>query len=664
MIRGSILNRHRRAGRRGFTLIEILVVLVVLLIGILALLRLFPGGFLMLQRSSEMTNGQALAAQQLDAVKNLLSPPESIIPTLPDANGNMVAVPTVPPDDLTDFTSATLPAGVPAGWDPYYLSNVNRIRTVIGETFRIPIPTPNTASGTYGAIYMLPLGPVYNKFGMDASNNPTDSIAVHGVSMQRIEQKPSPGPPPSGVDLPDPNLVMNNEAQYAIDYDDALIAFYPRQGTGSRQFTINYSYYIVDTSGMIFVQTPVIGPSTTITVPDVATIPPGGLFPIWQPIFNTDGLHPNSAAPPTGYDPKLGMVRNSDDVSRKFRLMTSTTVLPGGNVVNWDANDPYEYAWFSEQKADLDPAGTHVNAGVLVFNPIGHNEVVQTSAGPQTLTARVDYTTFDNHILREDRSIPSSAPYDVRLSVPFVLTNGDVLDDGTTYNGMFRDPNNATSDLLIYNAATGEEIGEQKNGVVTTGGDFIGFTLDARAGILRLNKTDVENKNLQSTTLHFFYRAQKQWGMQVQKANTHYILSQTDQLGYNNFYVGATDATSGGQLTRIYFPLCEAGKTVIIGEYVVSTSASDPTQYERITNEQFKINDDPSQFEKLGNNQLLTWIDVSLTHPEAISFNDDPTGQAVSNMQGISLRSRALWKSSQRWRRVDTDTLLVAPSTR
>ena len=70
--------------------------------------------------------------------------------------------PTISPTLLTDRVT-----GDPYlnGKDPWYFSNINPIRNVIGETFRVPVPTTNTGVGTngvsYGAIYIrCSFGPV------------------------------------------------------------------------------------------------------------------------------------------------------------------------------------------------------------------------------------------------------------------------------------------------------------------------------------------------------------------------------------------------------------------------------------------------------------------------------------------------------------------------
>ena len=76
MMREYKLNQRtetHRVGRKrnsAFSLIEIMVVLVVLLIGILAIVRLFPAGFLSISRTAEQTAANALTQQVLDLQKN------------------------------------------------------------------------------------------------------------------------------------------------------------------------------------------------------------------------------------------------------------------------------------------------------------------------------------------------------------------------------------------------------------------------------------------------------------------------------------------------------------------------------------------------------------------------------------------------------------------
>jgi prepilin-type N-terminal cleavage/methylation domain-containing protein len=647
-------NRRNRSavGRAaGFSLIEVLVVLVVLLIGILAILRLFPGGFLTIQRTGEVTMGQALVARQLDAQKNQLSVVDSVVGT--DPNGNID--PTILPDDLRD-----LDANDPAlnGRSASYFSNINRMRQVIGESFRIPIPTSHAISATpvFGGTYMLQFGPVENDFGTDANNNPTGSIAVYSAPMERLEQSSD-----NGQTLP----AVQNPSQYAIDYQspqNPLIAFYPRVGTGNRQFNISYSY--IDNSGAAPVLKSVPkNLAGVVTVPDVpaASLPAGQPpLPVWQPLFGG----PNGLKAPTV--PYI-FRPDSEEVSRAYKLVQATAVMPTGTgtvtAPTW-SDDPYEYAFFSPQIViKPDAPNPNANVGVLIFNPRAHYAAEQTSTGPRPLSARVDYRTYDNHVIREDRSVPGRAPYAIKLSLPFVLTNGDILSDQSSYTGMFPIVANVkTPDILAYNVNTGEEVvnlsGMTSNPSASLG--LINATLDAATGTVTLDAADVQNKGLQNVTLRFFYRTQRDWGMQVQKAHSRYTQAlDVNSLDYRSYYAGG--GNSGGSPTRIYFSPGESGKTVVLGEYYVTATVNGQPVVKRFTNEAFQITDNPALSDLNG----LPFVDLTTAHPEAAPPNENwtltaaQTGQAVGNVQGASLKSRVIWRSSGRWRKVDNDTFLV-----
>jgi hypothetical protein len=119
----------------------------------------------------------------------------------------------------------------------------------------------------------------------------------------------------------------------------------------------------------------------------------------------------------------------------------------------------------------------------------------------------------------------------------------------------------------------------------------------------------------------------------------------------------------------MYFPLSEAGKTVLIREYWYTNGSA----ITRIANETFKINAIRSQFVNLGG-QPLTWIDIAAPdkHPDATGWDTTSTGLAANGVQGISFRTRVLWKNGSeitatpggnvvrtRWRKVDLETILT-----
>jgi len=654
--------RMQATARSGFSLIEIMVVMIILLIGIFAVVRLFPQGFAAIARTGDMGIATAEAQQQIDTQKNQLALPDAIVAINPLTG---LIDPTVLPTDITDFTPGDASLG---GKDPYFWSNINRIRRIMGETFRIPGPATNSL-GVSGAVYALQLGPVENVLTAGAPN--TDSLTVKGAALERTEQSSVPT-----FAQPDPTPALRNEAQYAIDYSNFMIAFQPRIKAGRafpfRQFILSFDYY-ANVGGAIALQYQQANPlNTVITVPDVDMPAPGygPPKPVWQHIFVNAGDPPGyigMAVVPPGFilNPNFGFNHGSEDVSRQFRLVNATTVEGGGGQPAWSSGEPYEYAWFSKQ----DPTNT-VNPGVLIFNPSGHDQIQDTSSGSQPIMARVDYSTYDNHILRDDRTVPTQAPYSIQLSAPFLQMTGDVLDNQipynnfnaalNPYNGIFRTAGTATPDVLIYDLNTGQQVGDWTNGVgsgILAAGPKNPLPVGQQSGVLTLNPDNVAAANppLQGASLRIFYRGSKDWGVQVQKATAHYIESPTPaalQFNFNNYYVGGT-IPGTGVVTRIYFPRCDTGKTVVLGVYYAIVQGNPNPQAFR--NEAYQLTSDPSQFDVLN----LPYIDVISVHGNITSFTAVPTGRTVDNVQGVSLKAKVLWRNSNlRFRHVETDTLI------
>jgi prepilin-type N-terminal cleavage/methylation domain-containing protein len=642
MMRGNETENRLRTARRqsasGFSLIEILVVLVVLLIGILAVVRLFPPGFLILGRTYDLTVGQALSQQQLDTERNLLAPPEAIVSILPDASVNAIGQPivdsSVRPDDLTDFSTGDAALN---NRDPYYASNVNRFTRVMGEMFRIPIPTSNSGAGK-GAVYTLQFGPVFNVFTTSGSGAPQDRLLVRGTPMERTEQS-------SIVTNNDPTGYANlrSDAEYAIDYKVGKIAFSPRNGTGSRKYVFEYDYYTTATPVTIKHNAGII------VVPDIPGTPPLP-SPVWQNVFDAV----NNIIPSDLFQFK----DTSDDVSRQFVLMSVTPVESGGTP-NFDG-DPYEYIWYSKQQS------SNANIGVLLFNPNGYDQVALNARGNKPLTARVDYTIFDNHIIRDDRVVPTGVPYTFRLTLNHLRVAGDILDNQATYNnfdpklnpynGLFRDNTGFTPDLIVVNTTTGDVVGTWQNNV----GYGALFSIpgapafEPGSGTVTLNKAYVETNGLQSANLRCLYRAAKDWGMQVQKGSTHYLPATTaTEVDFRHFLV----APAGSSFpTRIYFAPCDGGKTVLLGQYYDQSLVGTANENNPISNEAYQIVGDPALFDTFN----LPYIDTQSKHPSFTGFSATQTGLPVLNVQGVSMKSRVVWRAGSRWHKLDTDTILAA----
>ncbi len=691
---------------RAFSLLEILVVMVVLLIGILAVVRLFPGGFLAIQRTGEQTTGTQLAEQQLDLLRSLPVLPDYIVPGLPDSNGGIHEISNIRPDDLTEATDQDVSQLATANgftifpnYPGYYFSNINRFGYIKGETFYIPVSNPNIVDGSnkpYGSIALLQLGPVFNYFNTSGGQT-TDSLHVYGAALTRTLQSAV-----ASTDRPDARALLRNEAEYAIDYDNHIIAFFPRVAQPgmikSREFQITFDYY--DTSA----NPPTLKTQTgKIVVQDIdpTTVVAGVLpQPVWQDIFSATNPAPTNAKD------EFNIRHESDDVSRAFKLIT--TDYNGGTKQTFEdatagpgwSDDAYEYAWFSGQQTG------DSNDGVLVFNPKAHVSILaDDSSDPLTqaqgqsftnnlgLVARVDYLTYDNHILRDQRTVPSSAPYTIKLSVPNLLTYNDILDDGSTYTGLFNvAAGTVQPDIIVVNANDGTEVAEYTNNpsagsnpTVVRGNydeaNHVRISVDTVAGTITLaataqpgdtNLKGVEDLNLQGKSLRVYYRTQKNWGMQLQKASSVYTATTNpDTLDYKTFFIG--QGGTNGFATRLYFAPSEAGKTVSLSEFYLKTASG--TIYSPFKNATFKIQDAPLQFESLGTKGILyPWIDVRDSFPNAdaehvpqggasgdaiTGFTAAPTGRAVSQVRGLSVKSRVIWKDRNNFRRIDQDSVLT-----
>ena len=92
--------------------------------------------------------------------------------------------------------------------------------------------------------------------------------------------------------------------------------------------------------------------------------------------------------------------------------------------------------------------------------------------------------------------------------------------------------------------------------------------------------------------------------MQIQKAAAHYRPATSPlNVDFRHYYVG--NGVVGGA-TRIYFAQCDAGKSVIIGEFYTNGTVSP------YRNQQFQITSDSTQFDPVLN---LPYIDISTVAP-------------------------------------------------
>jgi len=586
----------------GISLIEVLVVLVLLLVGIFSVVRLFPPGFLVNKQNEARTIASRLAQQEINRfTNNATILMDAIVPLVPDQVGSTIVWRVDLHATPDDLTDVKTPI---LGIDPYYFSNVNKPRRIHRESVRIPIPSPTFAG--LGSVYVLSSGPIYNIPFANQYGQTVASIVVSGAPMFRRVQDTADPDSPS----------LFGPSQYAIDYDAGQVAFFP--APFPRQFVATYNYY--DTNFQV--QTAL---SEIITVP-----------------ANAVGWRPLAANRP--------VVPESDVVARGF--------VEKGLADAW-TEDPYEYKLLSQN------VGAFANVGVLLFNPRGRDYTEFTPNGSVPLTAHIDYTVLDWRIIREDRPMPASEPYIVRLSLKGLKRLNDFEPDQTRYIGLFRDPSIPAQDrrdLMVVDLTSGQ--------VVNPGN----YSVDYREGTVTF--APAFGQANATGTFRFFYKARGEWALQIQKAcssyRRHVAAAQGDDanVGLCEYYLGG--GVNGGSSTRIYFPLIDAGKSVAIREFWYRDANNNSI---RVANETFRINSNRALFETFTVNnapRTLTWIDIKEKYSDAVAWDAIPAGQPVVGVQGVSFKARVLWtdgstieqtpngqEARTRWKRVDLDTFLT-----
>jgi len=591
-----------------------MIVMVILLVGIMTAIRIFPIGLSVNKSAEKITLSSALANEVQDSY---LSDPDSIM-------DNVVAVTPVPLQEasgtVTEFEENTnvspydLGPGVTyPGFantylsDPYFAADVNKIHRVIGERAPIP-PTPTD--------YFLKCGPF-----LDTKwDGMTRSLFIYGNPLYRNHQLVYD----SNGNVTAPNV---NGRMYAIDYGEAntppSIAFYP--SIKYNQFFL-ITYVTIGADGLRhrivdqIVYVPAVPPLPSPPNPP-NTIPPA----VWQPLATVGTIVPYS-----------------ETVSRMF--------VDQGNLP-FDSDNPYEYELVSPSYQSSSDPMLAANIGEILLNPAGYHYGEGSPNGSQYLEAHIDYDVFDWHILHEDRFMPSSAPYTIRLGLTNIKKIGEMQSDQTKYTGLFYDVGNQanpTPDILVYDMNTGSQVNPQ--------------SVDYLNGTITFSPAD--GLADATHTLRIYYQAHGSWAIQILKSSNVYSGSGGVPPAMGEFFVRGN---------RIYFPRCDMGKTVRIGDlYYLEPNPSNPANpyHRHSTEEAYQISStvDPV----VG----FPYVDITTVHPDTLGLdmNVNGTGYSpfpVQNVQGVSFDVRVIHNNgatvnqtpngnvtSVQWIKYDLDTIL------
>lgn len=616
---------RRVHGRSGTSLIEVLVTLVIFLVGMVSVIRMFPGGFISLRHDENVTLANRLAQSELERLQGRAGNlPSGILPWGWDgAAYNILS--KLDPEDLGDQPRPETGVWPPPTLSLYYATDVNKFRRVLGESTKIPVPAG--AAWTGGSVYVLGFSPIMWTEG--------DPIKVCGGAMRRrwIGNTYTPA-------MLEARLRTN--ADYAIDYDDAKLYLWPFPGTAARMYLLSYSYWQL----VVGAETPVMlkSASVSITVPAPTDVEKAqGFIEINIPAPDLpDGSPGGLLTAVSGFE---GIDNTSDSLAREFDQIAPTAP--------WSANDPYQYKVWDYV------------AGVLVFNPIGYGKEEYTARGKEPLTANIDYTVLDWHIIKEERRIPdfidSPADLDAKLTLRFIKQTRESQEfGGTTYAGLAPTPTyGLTYDVMAVDIDTGLWYTNDPSSLVPGTTDRPAMQVNYKEGIIRFdpgywaeylaNGTSTQCP-FRGKTFRIYYRCDGDWAVYTYKAYDVFRRSYGIPLDYRQYYFHSGN---------LYFARCNAGSSVAVDcAYRVGASTQDIFASGQV----FQISQDTDP------GQGLCYVDLVGKLQEVHGSGAVINITRISKVYGVSIGVRVAWREAGRgfqqgrWRKVDLQTYLTRSS--
>ena len=653
-----VMGNIRTKARRGVSLIEVLVVLVLLVLGILIIVRLFPSGFFSINSVGDAALADSLGQAAVQSqVQDATALPDSILPgtltTLTSANGSY---------DPEYNASA----------EPDYSKTLDRATVINNETITIPAASGPTRQSVYvlnyGPILLGTTGTPINPAGPDLSQL-ANYLTVNSPAWTAIsgdETAVTRTPP----DFPQDTLFPRQE-RFLVDLANKQIAVpyadYTLNGTQTTVGTsagASYSQKIVVSilaNGVTYTQylnVPAATPRNNTTpyapkgtdnsqfLPDTPSNYQGGWFD-----------------PTTTYlDPSPPLSQTSKAPPSNVQWQRVTLYRPYQAVVNGGtfSSDPYEFQLASANFGNRTPVAgtapkTDVNPGTLSFNPKAAG-----GSGSSALKAQISYQTVSWRLLHEDRdvpSLPSGNTAAIRLTLKNLKRAGDPNADNTIYKGLA----DSSQSLVIVDLDTGATVApdpldptvlndEDLNGTIT---DDKTINVSYATGRITFpynafGDNPAPGKTPRAHRIRIFFAGDADWTVAVQKAPSYYtaninsLTSGTDPLILPTQY--AFDSAS----KLVYFPRCDAGKTVEVdGTYISGGQLQSFAETAAIS---------PVVSTTVGG----TYVTVNLADKQLAA--PLPTGASsitISAVRGLSARAVVAWKERDRWKIHTVDTILT-----
>ncbi|HRI42951.1 MAG TPA: hypothetical protein PLL78_03630 [Fimbriimonadaceae bacterium] len=614
--------------RTGASLIEILVVIVIFLVGILAIAQIFPGGLNILRTTRNTTMATALARAEMERLKSQVDQlAEAIVPARYVWNGTRYVIDydlNRYPNDFSPAGAVGLdvdgnfvgPNGILGRWP--YLSGPNVMTRVVGESRTIPSPRylsdPTPTGSTYGGLMACQFAPVIY--------DPTYPVTflVYGNDLQRRIVESVPG----GAQVRQDYIAFIDELgeEMALPMGPAR----PDLPGYSRVYRVSVSLYVDGPGGS--------------RQRDLVT-----LVPLPSPTNNSQRQYVAIRFDDATYFP-VGpgeTVRHADlDTFRVARVFDQLGTPNAPQFLTEDdvKNNPSLRDDASYQYDFLDD-----KLGLMLFNPVGFNYQERRGRGRVPLRARVDYDVYDWRIIRDEFRVPRNMPFERKLILNSIKVRGNKYSDQRPYTGIgFRVANETTErDFVLVDTETGGVIMPTSYAVDKSSG-VISFIDDPAVtnqvgelgALIMYPKAAAVSAlpDIRGRSVRALYQGVGEWAVQVEKAVRSYQVVYDATPGLRQCYVGGSNPNvNGDRPTRVYFPLADIGKQVLVGEiwYDDDQTGTLEVAYEQ----QFLI-----QAPRAGE-LPLGFIDVRDVLP-ASSFNFS-NGYAVRRVRGASVGVRAMW---------------------
>ena len=626
--------RAKQAGRRGVSLIEVLVVLVILVTGILVIIRLYPSGFFSVQSVGNAAVADSLGTAALQASQqNLGSLPEAIQPggtnaSFPggmDTYGRPVAM-AVDGSYDPDFNSTA---------QPDYSMTLNRARLVVNETTTVP-----TASGSSRqSVYVTKFGPIVMNTPANPGSTPVptpDFLSINSTNWQPVTgDSTSPVPPQDSAPV--------NTQQFVVDVVHKMIAVpyadysapLPNPATSYAQKMV---VYILGSDGVTYPQYLNVPPATPrdTSNPSAPYLSTGtaGVATIYlaDTVTNYQGgwFDPTTAYGDTGAGVHTMVPSAVNWVSVSlFRPFVGTAAF---------TQDPYEF------KLTAPNLGTsNNNLGGIAFNPLAGGGV-----GYNALKARISYRVASWQVIHEDRDVPALSTGNtsvLRLSLKNLKRAGDEGPNNSIDPGLL----SSGHSMYILDLDTGTQVAPAVNGaadptnpdlpmidedVQGTSTDPAAINVSYAIGRLTFASNSFgDNGNGNTPHAHrvrIFYTGDLNWTVAVQKAPAYYVVDNVTQTAFPTNGILPGHCYYDSNTSLLLFPQSDAGKTV-------------------------EVDGSPNQ------PGLTSAIGNAVTTMNGINYVSLPTtltAAQITAVRGLSARAVVAWQERGQWKSHSVDTIL------